>query len=434
MTRYAIHKSKLLPRLRALKEFKDEYESLITLKLKNFAETKTTEVKNTLLIHKKIEATGGTTSKSDRISKDETPNKTAIRGETPEELKDFMVHSEFDKIFAQKKITLNYFKEKKNWRMPDRTKAEYTDLYPEGHFRTIREEQTRQTLLTAPQDTSEEKVDTERYLKNLKLNHEKKIGLEKIRRMLLKRRPLEGRNRASETNLSGTKWSFSRTHYRTEKHFRADDALTITSFGATFRGSKVNTDLEHTKERDGLKKMINLSRKPHTDISASSVDIAMQSNSLNFKKRRANSQNLVSSDYVKDRFRVPFRSNSRDLSESKIRYASPKIKNRPISGLTFNNLTLHPNQPEETGKGIMLRKHMLVSSIIGKRSHSKMSIDNSRRIQSAVKLSVDDAKTQVNLNHISQGIYSMCQLKNTEDVKNRLLKGFLVQSSRMPIS
>jgi hypothetical protein len=351
----------------------------------------------------------------------------------PAELKGLLVRSEMENVFEKKKVALELFKEKMNWKMPDRAKAEFTDLYPDDVLRAARDGDIKKTFELTTSRPHEENIDSKSYFKNIKINHERNIDEEKCRRLALRTKKLEGIYRGSAINFSSPKQSVDRITFHSEKPTKRNLNSANRKFTLTFRGSRLKTDLDDFIERDNLQQSFNISRRARTATNGWPSKPHFLINDSNSKTGIIESQKEVSLGYVTDGFKKPSQLRPRGPALTKISPFSARRGGRPMSGLTVNNVVLRPSAPDDNEFGIPHQGFRFTSTSLRMRSTSKGSIEMSRNQYSSSQLHLDENTRHKNTNLIAQKIYSFCQTKSKDKAKSRLLNGLLSQSSKLPL-
>lgn len=424
---FSIHKSKILPRLNSLKEFKEEYEDFINVKLSKFNH----KPPNSARKLKEKEAISDLKEKLRVKTQLKTSSKDLkseqIESQTPLELKGLLVRSEMENLFTKKKAALEFFKKTMNWKMPNKSKAEFTDLYPDDILLAAKEGDIKKSFVAPSTRNQDDNFDSKSYFKNLTNNHERNIEQEKSRRLALKMRRIEGKYRGSENIINGSKSSVERITFHSEKPNKKKNPFTNRKLTLSSRGPRLKTDIDEFSDKEDLHTSFKLSKRARTATCNPSAKPQFLINDSSSNEKLEEFHKGTSLGYVSDGFKKPSKLRPRPNTQNKISPFSVRRGARPLSGLTVNNIVLQPSLPDDTDFGTTQQGFRFTSSSFRMRSTSKGSIENSHHLYSSSQLRLDDKVRHQTSKLISQNIYSFCQTKSKDGGKSQLLSRLFVQ-------
>ena len=343
------------------------------------------------------------------------------------------MRSELEKTFAQKQAAFDFFKTKKEWKVPDRSKAEFTDLYPEDQLEAAKDCPPKKLLESSGQRKAGQKLDTKSYITMSKFNHELNIDLEKYRRMVSKQRQVEGKHGLSEMRISSAKRSVETPSFNTEKGKRILVPHSNRQFALTFQGSKLGPERRDTSSIENMQSTFQPNRRVKTASSVCSLRQECLIDESHYESPIVDSHNLLSAGYVTDGFKKPSKLKPRIVSGYKRASMGAIQADTHANSFRLNNLVLRPSGPDDSSKDFSRIRFRKTSESLRNRSTSRGSVENNQHLYSIGHISLEECQNQKNTNLISQQIYAFCQNKSKKRARSNLLNGLLAKSSKFPL-
>lgn len=432
--RYILHKTKLYPRLQAIKEFKEEYTAEVELKLASMQKIGNYQFVN-IVENEALKMIKPVIESKEVIADDQIVPKAAKHVELPEGLKAVCYKSELEKEFDYRQEAFQFYREKKNMVLAKKKDMVISELFPTEVVQSSSVVEIKTSKRSSPISTRNRALSVKNYMWQNNMKHVENIEIEKsLRKKRLRISKLEGRYCLSDLELSSQKNAIDNLSAATEQIHKTVSRSGSRSTGRDFIHRRVRTEGQGWFVRNST---LRSSKMPVHDLHSSTGFGLKKEKTLHYHSRASSAHEVKKLKTV----------NSRTDSFSR----ACKIVRNPEMDLNdgmnqISQVMTEPSRPKTSNfvpgkiaessrkKTLMASKDMLATSIASIDKLTEVSILPSKETPGHSGLQKKSSSDVNKRNFLAESIFSFCKERVAEKRHRQLYRKINLKKNEIGIN